>query len=184
MLPPANDCSARAACNIHAHMFSEARSQLSISTSLSVVVGCLLLLSVRFRRHSAGSSMLSQTSTSVRGFRAFAARASKRRMCLFDGVQGALSPPQVAGDGGIFCFCSVSPHGLLPPSSFYSLLLGDASLSPKVTQAKTPLSSFARAGYQGNSVVPPLLFCTHLLSSFFFLQSLDSASPSSLLLQL
>lgn len=67
---------------------------------------------------------------------------------------------------------TVSPHGLLPPSSFYSLLLGDASLSPKVTQAKTPLSSFARAGYQGNSVVPPLLFCTHLLSSFFLLQSL------------
>lgn len=67
---------------------------------------------------------------------------------------------------------TVSPHGLLPPSSFYSLLLGDASLSPKVIQAKTPLSSFARAGYQGNSAVPPLLFCTHLLSSFFLLQSL------------
>lgn len=67
---------------------------------------------------------------------------------------------------------TVSPHGLLPPSSFYSLLLGDASLSPKVTQAKTPLSSFARAGYQGNSAVPPLLFCTHLLSSFFLHQSL------------
>lgn len=25
MLPPANDCSARAACNVHAHMFSVAR---------------------------------------------------------------------------------------------------------------------------------------------------------------
>lgn len=62
-------------------------------------------------------------------------------------------------------FSTVSPHGLLPPLSFYSLLLGDASLSPIVTQAKTPLSSFARACYLGNTAIPPLLFYTHLLSS-------------------
>lgn len=74
---------------------------------------------------------------------------------------------------------TVSPHGLLPPLSFYSLLLGDASLSPKVTQAKTPLSSFARAGYPGNSDIPPLLFCTHLLSSFF----LHTSNPPPLSLQ-
>lgn len=74
---------------------------------------------------------------------------------------------------------TVSPHGLLPPLSFYSLLLGDASLSPKVTQAKTPLSSFARAGYPGNSDIPPLLFCTHLLSSFF----LRTSNPPPLSLQ-
>lgn len=76
------------------------------------------------------------------------------------------------GDGGsggimewVFAPFQQSPHGLLPPLSFYSLLLGDASLSPKVTQAKTPLSSFARACYPGNTAIPPLLFCTHLLSS-------------------
>lgn len=76
------------------------------------------------------------------------------------------------GDGGrggimewVFAPFQQSPHGLLPPLSFYSLLLGDASLSPNVTQAKTPLSSFARARYPGNTAIPPLLFCTHLLSS-------------------
>lgn len=65
----------------------------------------------------------------------------------------------------VLSFSTVSPHGLLPPLSFYSLLLGDASLSPNVTQAKTPLSSFARARYPGNTTIPPLLFYTHLLSS-------------------
>lgn len=65
----------------------------------------------------------------------------------------------------VFSFSTASPHGLLPPLSFYSLLLGDASLSPNVTQAKTPLSSFARANYPGNTAIPPLLFYTHLLLS-------------------
>lgn len=133
-------------------------------------VGCLLPLSVRFPRHSAGSSTLSQTFDVV-------PCVSRGGACLFDGEQGSF-PPAVGRrrwrDRQVSACSSstVSPHGLLPPSSFYSLLLGDASLSPKVTQAKTPLSSFARAGYQGNSAVPPLLFCTHLLSSFFLLQSL------------
>lgn len=66
---------------------------------------------------------------------------------------------------GVCSLSTVSPHGLLPPLSFYSLLLGDAALSPNATQAKTPLSSFARARYPGNTAIPPLLFCTHLLSS-------------------
>lgn len=73
-------------------------------------------------------------------------------------------------------FSTVSPHGLLPPLSFYSLLLGDASLSPNVTQAKTPLSSFARARYRGNTAIPPLLFFTHLLSSLIP----PTSSPPSL----
>lgn len=66
---------------------------------------------------------------------------------------------------GVCSLSTVSPHGLLPPLSFYSLLLGDAALSPNATQAKTPLSSFARARYPGNTAIPPLLFYTHLLSS-------------------
>lgn len=66
---------------------------------------------------------------------------------------------------GVCSLSTVSPHGLLPPLSFYSLLLGDAALSPNATQAKTPLSSFARACYPGNTAIPPLLFYTHLLSS-------------------
>lgn len=189
MLPPANDCSAQAACNIHAHMFSEARSGLSISTSLSVVVGCLLLLSVRFPRHSAGSTMLSQISTSVRGFHVFCSESEQARGGRVYSMVCRVRFPAAGRRrwrDRLASACSsstVSPHGLLPPSSFYSLLLGDASLSPKVTQAKTPLSSFARAGYQGNSAVPPLLFCTHLLSSFFLLQSPPSL-PSPPLLQL
>lgn len=73
----------------------------------------------------------------------------------------------------VFSFSTASPHGLLPPLSFYSLLLGDASLSPNVTQAKTPLSSFARAYYPGNTAIPPLLFYTHLLSSLI----LPTSSP-------
>lgn len=59
---------------------------------------------------------------------------------------------------GVCSLSTVSPHGLLPPLSFYSLLLGDAALSPNATQAKTPLSSFARACYPGNTAIPPLLF--------------------------
>lgn len=74
----------------------------------------------------------------------------------------------------VFSFSTASPHGLLPPLSFYSLLLGDASLSPNVTQAKTPLSSFARAYYPGNTAIPPLLFYTHLLSSLIH----PNSSPS------
>lgn len=73
----------------------------------------------------------------------------------------------------VFSFSTASPHGLLPPLSFYSLLLGDASLSPNVTQAKTPLSSVARAYYPGNTAIPPLLFYTHLLSSLI----LPTSSP-------
>lgn len=78
----------------------------------------------------------------------------------------------------VFSFSTASPHGLLPPLSFYSLLLGDASLSPNVTQAKTPLSSFARAYYPGNTAIPPLLFYTHLLSSLILPTSSPPHHPS------
>lgn len=66
---------------------------------------------------------------------------------------------------GVCSLSTVSPHGLLPPLSFYSLLLGDSALSPNATQAKTPLSSFARVRYPGNTAISPLLSYTHLLSS-------------------
>lgn len=66
---------------------------------------------------------------------------------------------------GVCSLSTVSTHGLLPPLSFYRLLLGDGALSPNATQAKTPLSSFARACYPGNTAIPPLLFFIHLLSS-------------------
>lgn len=83
----------------------------------------------------------------------------------------------------VFSFSTASPHGLLPPLSFYSLLLGDASLSPNVTQAKTPLSSFARAYYPGNTAIPPLLFYTHLLSSLILPTSSPPSSPPPIPLQ-
>lgn len=60
--------------------------------------------------------------------------------------------------------------------SFYSLLLGDAALSLNATQAKTPLSSFARARYPGNTAIPPLLFYTHLLSSLIPLPPIPLSS--------
>lgn len=80
----------------------------------------------------------------------------------------------------VFSFSTASTHGLLPPLSFYSLLLGDASLSPNVTQAKTPLSSVARAYYLGNTAIPPLLFYTHLLSSLILPTSSPPPPPPSL----
>lgn len=107
MLPPANDCSARAACNIHAHMFNAARPGPSISTPRLVDVSCLLLLSVRFPRHSAGSSTLSQTSTSCPRISRLlqregaSERVGGRVYAMACGASFCLSPPWVAGDGGI-----------------------------------------------------------------------------------
>lgn len=65
------------------------------------------------------------------------------------------------------CPLSAVSHGPLPPLSFYSLLLGDVALSPNATQAKTPLSSFAKACYLGITAIPLLLFYPHLLSPYF-----------------
>lgn len=79
---------------------------------------------------------------------------------------------------GVCSLSTVSPHGLMPPLSFYSLLQGDAALSLNATQAKTPLSSFARAYRPGNTAIPPLLFFTHLLSSL--ISPLPNTSPSLL----
>lgn len=74
---------------------------------------------------------------------------------------------------------TVSPHGLLPPLSFYSLLLGDASLSPKVTQAKHLSVPLPEPVTQGIVIFLPY-FSAH---TFSHLSSSTPPTPPPLSLQ-